>query len=55
MCIGNQFAEQEAILVLASLSQKWIFNTDENKEVLSTMLTLRPKDGMKMKLEKRKK
>jgi cytochrome P450 len=55
MCIGNQFAEQEAILVLASLAQKWIFHTDETKEVLSTMLTLRPKDGMKVRLERRKK
>ncbi len=54
MCIGNQFAEQEAILVLASLSQKWIFHTDETKEFVSTTLTLRPKNGMKMKLERRK-
>ncbi|MBP7280719.1 MAG: cytochrome P450 [Leptospiraceae bacterium] len=55
ICIGNQFAEQEAILVLASLFQKWDFHTEEKKEVLSTMLTLRPKDGMKMRLMKRKK
>lgn len=54
MCIGNQFAEQEAILVLASISQKWILNSVEDKEVQSTMLTLRPKDGMNMKLESRK-
>ena len=55
ICVGNQFAEQEAILVLASIFQKWDFYTEEKKEVLSTMLTLRPKDGMKMRLMKRKK
>ncbi|MBK8397678.1 MAG: cytochrome P450 [Leptospiraceae bacterium] len=55
MCIGNQFAEQEAILALASLSQDWLLHIEEEKQVLSTMLTLRPKDGMKVKLERRKK
>jgi cytochrome P450 len=53
-CVGEQFAWMEGVLLLATLSSKWKLSlTPEQKFGLSPMMTLRPKFGMKMKIEKR--
>ena len=53
-CVGEQFAWTEGVLLLATLARKWKLNlTPEQKFGLSPMMTLRPKFGMKMRIEKR--
>lgn len=53
-CVGEQFAWMEGVLLLATLAGKWKLNlTPEQKFGLSPMMTLRPKFGMKMRIEKR--
>lgn len=54
-CIGEQFAWMEGVLLLATLASKWkLILTPEQKFGLSPMMTLRPKYGMKMKIEARR-
>ena len=53
VCIGERFAWAEGVLVLATLAQRWRFRlapgqTAETKAVI----TLRPRDGMKMIAER---
>lgn len=53
-CIGEQFAWMEAVLLLANLGRRWKLNLmPEQKIALQPMITLRPKHGMKMRIEKR--
>lgn len=53
-CIGESFAWTEAILLVATLAQKWKLRLDPAQKIaLQPMITLRPKYGMKMKIEKR--
>jgi len=53
-CIGESFAWMEGILLIATLAQKWKLDLDPNqKVVLSPLMTLRSKYGMKMKLTAR--
>jgi cytochrome P450 len=53
-CIGEQFAWTEGVLLLATLGRKWKINLlPEQKIGLQAMITLRPKFGMKMRIEKR--
>ncbi len=53
-CIGEQFAWTEGVLLLAALGRKWKLNLLlEQKIGLQAMITLRPKFGMKMLIEKR--
>ena len=53
-CIGEQFAWMEGVLLLAALGRNWKLKLDENQKIeLQPRITLRPKFGMKMKLEKR--
>lgn len=53
-CIGESFAWMEGILLIATLAQKWKLNLmPEQKIGLNPLMTLRPKFGMKMKIEKR--
>jgi len=53
-CVGEQFAWMEGVLLLATLGRKWKLNLlPEQKFGLSPMMTLRPKYGMKMRVEKR--
>ncbi|MGI8545376.1 MAG: cytochrome P450, partial [Aridibacter sp.] len=55
-CIGESFAWMEGILLVATLAQKWKLSLmPEQKIGLNPLMTLRPKFGMKMKIEKRKK
>jgi cytochrome P450 len=55
VCIGEQFAWMEGILLLATLAQPWRMRLAEGQIVQpQPMITLRPKYGMKMVLERRK-
>lgn len=51
-CIGESFAWTEGILVLATIAQKWKFSLDPNQKIAAKpLITLRPKFGMKMRIE----
>ena len=53
-CIGESFAWMEGVLLLANLGRNWKLSLmPEQKVVLHPMITLRPKYGMKMRIEKR--
>jgi cytochrome P450 len=53
-CIGESFAWTEGVLLLAVLMQKWKLRLmPEQKIGLKPLMTLRPKYGMKMRIEKR--
>ncbi len=53
-CVGEGFAWMEGVLLLAILGRKWKLSlASEQKIGLQAMITLRPKFGMKMKIEKR--
>lgn len=53
-CIGESFAWMEGVLLLASLGKKWKLSLiPEQRIALQAMITLRPKHGMKMRIEKR--
>lgn len=53
-CIGEPFAWMEGELLLAAISQKWKMNHAEDHKVeMLPQITLRPKYGMMMKLERR--
>jgi cytochrome P450 len=54
ICIGEQFAWMEGILVLATLAQQWKMRHDPTHKVeIEPLVTLRPKYGMRMMLERR--
>lgn len=54
LCIGESFAWMEGVLVMATLARKWRMQLAPNHRVeLQPLVTLRPKHGMKMKLELR--
>lgn len=53
-CIGEGFAWTEGILLLATLAKRWKLRLMPNQKIgLQPMITLRPKFGMKMKIEER--
>ena len=54
-CIGENFAGMEGILLLATLAQQWQMRLAPNHVVaLRPVITLRPKHGMRMTLQRRK-
>jgi cytochrome P450 len=54
LCIGERFAWMEGMLILATLARKWRFLRDDPKPVeMNAMLTLRPKGGIRMRVESR--
>jgi cytochrome P450 len=54
VCIGERFAWAEGVLVLATLGQKWRMRLVPGHPVESVArITLRPKYGMRMTLERR--
>lgn len=54
LCIGQAFAMQEAILVLATIAQRWRLELVSNEVVeMVPALTLRPKHGIRMRLRAR--
>jgi cytochrome P450 len=54
LCIGEHFAWMEGVLVLATLAQQWRLRLVPGHPIeLQPLVTLRPKYGMKMILERR--
>lgn len=54
-CIGNTFAETEAVLVLATLCQRWSFSRPSSAPVVpEALVTLRPRDGIPMTVRLRR-
>lgn len=55
-CIGNTFAETEAVLVLATLCRQWIFSRAPSAPpvVPEALVTLRPRDGIAMTVRRRR-
>ena len=51
-CIGNYFAMMEIVLLLATIGQRLQFAVEDKVDVLP-VLSLRPKDGIKVKLFQR--
>lgn len=52
MCIGNGFAMMEAVLIVATMAQRWQFLLEPDPKVVPVQLvTLRPKNGIRMKLK----
>ncbi|XRG77714.1 cytochrome P450 [Rossellomorea sp. GAMAL-10_SWC] len=56
VCIGNHFAIMEATLVLATIVQHYTIDLAPNHHKVETepLITLRPKDGLRMIVKKRK-
>jgi cytochrome P450 len=53
-CIGGNYAMMQMILILVSLLKRYNFELAEDKNIdIQSMLILRPKDGIKMRLTKR--
>jgi cytochrome P450 len=51
VCIGEQFARMEGVLLLAALGQRWRFRLAEGQLVAHhAQITLRPRYGMKMQV-----
>lgn len=54
-CIGESFAWQEAVLLMATISSNFTMNLVSNQKVkMNPGITLNPKKGIKMKISKRK-
>jgi cytochrome P450 len=54
LCIGQQFAVLESMLILSTIAQRWRLRlaADQRVELLPA-LTLRPKHGMRMQIDER--
>ena len=53
-CIGNYFAMMEVVLLMATIGQRFRFKLDpEHKVELLPVLSLRPRDGIKVVIEPR--
>jgi cytochrome P450 len=52
-CIGNYFAMMEIVLMLATIGQQFKFSLTDEKVELLPVLSLRPKTGIKVVVEKR--
>jgi cytochrome P450 len=54
MCIGEQFAWMEGILLIATIAQQWKMRLAPGHPIkLQPLITLRPKHGMRMIIERR--
>lgn len=54
-CVGEPFAWMEGILLVATICQQWKMHHDPDHKVeLKPLITLRPKYGMRMILERRR-
>ena len=54
VCIGEPFAWMEGVLLIATIAQQWKMRLAEGQRAeLKPMITLRPKYGMRMKIERR--
>jgi cytochrome P450 len=53
-CLGERFAWMEAVLILATLSQRWKFHYDSGRPIKPwSAVTLRPKGGLPMRVSRR--
>jgi len=54
LCIGEQFAWMEGILIIATLAQRWKLRTVSSQPPqLQPLITLRPRNGIRMTAESR--
>ncbi len=53
ICVGEQFAWMEAILVLVTIARRWRLHVDGPDPELEPIITLRPKGGLHARLERR--
>jgi cytochrome P450 len=54
VCIGNGFAMMESRLVLTTIAQRYQLQLEPNQQVVpSQMVTIRPKNGIRMRLMRR--
>jgi cytochrome P450 len=54
MCVGEEFARLEAVLLLATIAARWRFEHDPGHRVeLQPVITLRPRTGMPMTARRR--
>jgi len=50
MCIGEGFARMEAVMLLATIAQRWRLRPESSDEVaLQPVVTLRPRGGLPMR------
>ena len=53
ICVGEQFAWMEAMLVLATLARRWRVRMDGPDPEMEPIITLRPRGGLPARLERR--
>ncbi|HYX19646.1 MAG TPA: cytochrome P450, partial [Thermoanaerobaculia bacterium] len=54
VCIGEGFAWMEGVLVLAAIARRWRLHLAKDQEIVpAPSITLRPRDGIRMILERR--
>jgi len=53
ICIGEGFAWMEAVLIVATIAQRWRFDLLSRDVTTQASITLRPKGGMRMRLGRR--
>ena len=53
VCIGEGFAWMEGVLVLATIARRWRLRPTEGEPTPAAMITLRPKGGLRMRIEPR--
>jgi cytochrome P450 len=54
VCIGNMFAIMEARLILAAVAQRYDLELEAGQDIVAeSLLTIRPKNGIRMKLKQR--
>ena len=53
ICIGEQFAWMEAILLLATIARQWRMHVEGADPALDPIITLRPRGGLRVRLERR--
>lgn len=54
VCIGEPFAWMEGVLLIATIAQKWQMRLAASQQIaMQPMITLRPKFGMRMQMERR--
>lgn len=54
ICIGEQFAWMEATLLVATLAQQWRVHVDGPDPELDPIITLRPKGGLTVRVQRRR-
>jgi cytochrome P450 len=53
LCIGEQFAWMEGILIIATIAQRWKMRLVSGHPIqMQPLITLRPRHGIKMKIER---